>query len=185
MRRMVFIIAALVFTPFTYARGQVPVWELDQPVPLLQRGDRVRITFRCAVPPAGAKDSYVFCADAVGVLGALTTDSIVLRLEHEHRRFAISSPAVARLQVSQRQKTRLVRGVALGLGVGAAAGLLFGWGGTGGDSDKLSVPAVLAGAGLGLVGGAILGVRVRADEWQDVPLARSVIVLEVPVILRF
>jgi hypothetical protein len=127
-------------------------------------------------PGARVRFSYPGDGTRTGSVVSLTRDTLVVRLADSPESAHLALDRVARLEVSlgMQSRTRHVKkGLAIGAGLGAAAGLFAPC--SGGPQPICVSP--LAGAVLGAIGvgaegavvGLIVGVR-RSEKWEWVPL---------------
>lgn len=143
----------------------VGVLVLPQPISAqsLASGARVRFSY----PGEGTR---------TGTVVSLTRDTLVVRLADSSGSARLALDRVARLEVSlgMQSRTRYVKkGLAIGAGIGAVAGLIAPC--SGGPEPICVSP--LGGAALGAIGGGaegslvglIVGVR-RSEKWEWVPL---------------
>ncbi len=160
MRLVIFLVAALVVTPFAGAAAQEPQ--------AVKVGDKVRVSHDCATR----------CQEDRGTVDAIDADSIVLRAEQDQSRVAILLPSIARLGVVRGQKSHWVTGAVIGgvvLGAataGAVVAVCDPWGGrpTCDVTTGQMVAGIAAGAVVGAAIGAGLGSLSKSDRWEDVPL---------------
>ncbi len=151
--RIVWLAAALVLT------GSVDLF--GQKAPLVAQGDRVRVT---------APNERV-----VGTFTVLKPDTLVVSVES--RRLAIPFASVTSLEVSRGQKSKSGKGALIGLGAGAAAGVVTALVGCADNScdDVTGLVVLIFGAGGALGGvliGAVIGSFIQTDRWETVPLDR-------------
>jgi hypothetical protein len=127
-------------------------------------------------PGARVRFSYPGEGTRTGSVVSLTRDTLVVRLADSPESAHLALDRVARLEVSlgMQDRTRHVKkGLAIGAGLGAVAGLIAPC--SGGPQPICVNP--LAGAVLGVIGGGaegalvglIVGVR-RSEKWEWVPL---------------
>ncbi len=160
MRLVIFLVAALVVTPFADTAAQEPQ--------AVKVGDKVRVSHDCATR----------CQEDRGTVDAIDADSIVLRTGQDQSRVAILLPSIARLRVVRGQKSRWVTGAVIGgVVLGAAtAGAVVAFCDPSGRSPNCSpttgqfVTATAAGAVVVAAIGAGLGSLSKSDRWEDVPL---------------
>jgi hypothetical protein len=135
-------------------------------------GSRVRI----ARPCADAAAASVACAPLVGTLVSRTGERILVRDGAGQEHSVLLDPSV-HLSVGRERRRTL-----LGLGIGAAAGLVTGFAlaesckneqGDDPELCNLGYLAVIPGAGIG----ALIGSRVRSTRWVSVPLGDTALEL--------
>ena len=133
-------------------------------------GDTVRVT-----APSMDMD------DSVGTVAALETDRLTVQVEERADALSVPLADVTKLKVRRGQKSNAGKGALIGLGVGAAAGVITAllscadsqcdWDNAG--DDVTGYTAVVLGAGGALLGagiGAIIWSSIKTDRWQTVPL---------------
>ena len=133
-------------------------------------GDTVRVT-----APSMDMD------DSVGTVAALETDRLTVQVEERADALSVPLADVTKLKVRRGQKSNAGKGALIGLGVGAAAGVITAllscadsqcdWDNAG--DDVTGYTAVVLGAGGALLGagiGAIIGSSIKTDRWESVPL---------------
>jgi hypothetical protein len=151
-----------------------------QQAPILERGQRVRVS---------APD--VFVVQSIGVLGALTTDSVVLLFE-PYRRVAIPRAAVRVIEVSRGRVSSMGPAAGVGAVAGAVIGALIAQSTykdpCGGAADtsfakvgcqllsttqgEATVGGALLGCLAGGLGGLLIGSALATERWERVPLDR-------------
>lgn len=133
----------------------------------VQPGQRVRV-----------RSTVVHTPELTGVVESIGPDTLRVRDDDRSMATAVSLATVDRLQVSRGRHSRWVTGAAIGLGVGVAAGVLIGLT-TSSEDDWLFGPGASAFLGavlfgpIGAVTGGIVGLVVRTERWETVPLDRA------------
>jgi hypothetical protein len=155
--------ALLVMILATVARSGV-VAQVGGPV---QPGQRVRVS-RIEHTPA-----------IIGEIGAIVADTLIVR--HPGglggtATTAIPLSSIARLQASRGQRSKWATGLLVGLGVGVGGGAVVGAATCHGDlllttGDCAVMGAALFGA-IGAVSGTVVGLLVKTERWETVPLDR-------------
>ncbi len=158
--RAVVLAAALVLT------GSADLF--GQEAPPVAPGDRVRIA-----APEIVNDRVV------GTVVALKPDTLAVNVENRDSPLALPLASLTKLEVSQGQKSRTLKGAGIGFLVGGAAGLATAAlaCAIAGDCDAddpytglvYAVFGVL-GAGVGTLTGAIIGSTIKVDRWDTVQL---------------
>jgi hypothetical protein len=147
--------------------GWIAVLAVAQPLkaqePSIEPGARVRI-----------KASSVFPQPIVGTLESVHDSTLVFR-SGQTAPLEIRFSQIERLEVSQGKKSNagtgaLVGGL-IGTAVGAVVGLVFAQGTD--MPEGLPVMIGAAGAGSGVLLGALVGASDQSDRWVEVPLARK------------
>jgi len=144
-------------------------------------GDRIRLTHSCAPKERlGGQGMLEICRRDVGILAAIATDSVVLTRKGKRALSAsvLSLKAVETSQGMTGRKTsafRVVGGSVLGLVVGFCVGALIGHVALDGPNCEDCYGSWLIGipgAGLGAIGGGVIGYRskIPAERWELVPL---------------
>ncbi len=145
----------------------------------LRSGQRVRIT-----------SSHYRLDSEVGHVISSTTDSLIVQLDRvrTEQTLALSLAALDRVDVSRGTRHRTQRGALIGLGVGAAVGLVVGFA-TYEECNPIperplsdlvcfmaptsaAEQGVLGAATVGFIGagiGAIVGSVIRWDKWEQIP----------------
>ncbi len=133
------------------------------------------VTVRVSAPPVVEKH-------VVGFVVSLDRDTLVLNVEGRAAPLMIPLVSVGVLEVHRGRKSRIGRGALIGLGVGVAVGGVSGFGLCEMDETKSGCEfhehifgSLISGALFGLLGGgfgALIGVAVRTDRWEAVPLER-------------
>lgn len=130
----------------------------------LQPGQRVRVRSTVAHTP-----------EVAGVFEGVRGDSLMVRDDDRSVATAVPLATVDRLQVSRGRHSHWITGAAIGFAVGAATGVIAGVAGHN-DADWLfsSGASAFLGAVLlapvGAVTGLVVGLMVRTERWQTVPL---------------
>jgi hypothetical protein len=163
IRQFTLVAAGLVAAGGTLAAQTTPV----------DPGSRVRI----ARPCADAAAASVVCAPLLGTLVSWSGDTILVR-DGDGQEHTFRADQSVRVSVG-RERRRTV----LGLGIGAAAGLVAGFAlaegcknDPGADDPELcnlGYLAVIPGAGLG----ALIGSRIRSTSWVSVPMGGTAVEL--------
>jgi hypothetical protein len=150
-------------------------WLQAQTVPEIAAGSRIRVS---TAPGFGGPSPLV--ATLVRSAG----DTLTVTSPADGAALSIPHSAITRLEISGGKQSRALRGLAIGMAAGTAAGGLF-WAlsssscegelcGTGFD-DVFSAMAGVAAVTLGAVGGGTVGLIVGAarpaERWHPVPLA--------------
>ncbi len=168
MRHATILVAILAFVPLASATAQVPV----------RPGARVRVTGPPICPP-----TYTICVggprlQSVGTFVTCEADSIIM--ESNGNVLALPLDSVTKLEVSWGRKTNTGMGAGIGFLVGGLVGARIGYasyeecsclGGGVGPETLALVGAVIGGFG-GLVTGALIGLEIETDRWEEVPLDR-------------
>ncbi len=167
-----FLAAALSFEVLGVARTLSA-----QQAPILERGQRVRVS---------APD--VFVVQSIGVLGALTADSVVLL--YEYRRVAIPRAAVRTLELSRGQVSRVGPAVIIGGLAGLAVGATIAANNykdpcegrqdlsvvpcklLSATQEEATVGGAILGGLVGGLGGLLVGSGLSGERWESVPLDR-------------
>jgi len=148
-----------------------------QPAPgAIRTGDRVRVSI---LVPVTASDSTGF--DSGGHHAGAVLHVLPESLELEGAERAIPWAYTSRLELSMGRHGNAGRGALYGALIGLVAGVVIGVtigrdenGGENSDNLEteggvaLGLGGLLAGAGIG----AIVGGRLKTDDWRDVPLAK-------------
>ena len=138
----------------------VPVAAISaQEPPQVEPGARVRVT---------AADNAI--RNRVGTLRELNADSIVLE-----DGLMLPLASVTRLELSRGRTANQTPGIVVGFLAGATIGAV--WGASAAreiDESATAVTLLAAGIGsaLGAVIGGIVGLGIRTDRWEEVPLHR-------------
>ncbi len=174
MRHVTILVAVLTITPLTNATAQVPV----------RPGARVRVT----TPPPPCPAWYTSCTrdsprHYVGTFVAWKGGTLVV--ETKGHILALPLDSVTRLDLSRGRKTNTGMGAVIGFFVGGLVGAGIGyasyeecvpqgWFSCIGDfgPETLAVAGALIGGLGGLVAGALIGLEIQTDRWQEVPLDR-------------
>jgi len=133
------------------------------PAPV-QPGQRVRVRSTVAHTP-----------ELTGVVEAVRPDTLIVRDDDRSVPTAVLLATVDRLQVSRGRHSHWITGAAVGFAVGAATGVIAGVAGHN-DADWLfgsGASAFLGAVLLAPIGagtGAVVGLLVRTERWQTVPL---------------
>lgn len=133
---------------------------LSQTAPAIEQGDRVRIT-----APSLA------LTEAVGTVQEATSEALVVQFEYPRRVATVDRSDITGMDVSVRQERRVLKGLGVGMLIGAGSGVIIGL--ASGDDEgtffafSAEEKAAMAGIGLGLVGGAV-GLVVGAINTHDV-----------------
>lgn len=154
----------------------------QETTPGLEAGDRVRVTFPCdrALGTAFQPTGRVCRSD--GRLALLTRDTIVIAAGNSTTAHSLES--VSRVEVGTGTKSHWLPGAAIGFAVGwTAAYVALSSGGSTSTCDQsanqdavsvgecVALSALVGGVpGFGL--GALVGIFIRSERWQDVPLDR-------------
>jgi hypothetical protein len=141
----------------------VPLVSLSAQVhPTVEPGARVRVT---------APDQSM--EELIGTFLTLSDGSMQFASVSGDEPRTISLSSITRLDVSRGRKSHPWRGAGVGFLAGALAGAIIG-SGSGADWDLPAEHAALLGAGfLGLVGtvvGAVAGLSIKTERWEEVPL---------------
>ncbi len=166
MRHATILVAILAFVPLASATAQVPV----------RPGARVRVTGPPICPP-----TYILCVggprlQSVGTFVTWEADSLIM--ESNGNVLALPLDSVTKLEVSWGRKTNTGMGAGIGFLVGGLVGATIGYasyeecsclGGGVGPETLALVGAVIGGFG-GLVTGALIGLEIETDRWEEVPL---------------
>jgi hypothetical protein len=140
----------------------------QEPAPL-QPGQRVRVRSTVAHAPV-----------LTGAVESIGRDTLIVRREDGAAAgvaTAIPFSGIAQLQVSQGRHSRWVRGMLIGAGVGAVAGAIIG-AATYDEDDWLfstgenAVLGALLFTPIGALTGAVIGLQVKTERWEGVPLDR-------------
>jgi hypothetical protein len=135
----------------------------------VQPGQRVRVQSTVAHTPV-----------LIGAVEAVGTDTLVVRrADGAGAGVATAMPlsSIARLQVSRGRHSKWLTGLALGAGVGAASGAVIG-AATHKDNDILfstgdnAVLGAIVFTPVGALTGMVIGLLVKTERWQTVPLDR-------------
>lgn len=134
---------------------------LAQPDRLVALGDRVRIV----APETGYKQ-------LVGQVTATTPDALSLKVDGSVGEFDVSRGDILSISRSVGHRRNTLRGLRVGLPVGAFAGIWFG------PKQKIvngapvggsPVPRnALAGGVAGVMLGALFGTLIRSDDWEPI-----------------
>ena len=135
-----------------------------QVAPSLGQGSRVRIT----APSLGLNE-------AVGAVQEATDEAFVIQFEFPRRVGPVERSEIAAMDVSIQRQRKVLKGLGVGLLLGAASGVVIGLA-SGDDEGGLIAftaeeKALMAGAMLGLTGGVvglIVGLVRRHDVWSPV-----------------
>ncbi len=169
MRHATILVAILAFVPLASATAQV------------RPGERVRVSGPPICPP-----TYTICVggprlQSVGTFVTWEVDTLVVQSNGD----TLSVPAnlVTRLDVSRGRKTNTGKGAGIGFLLGGLVGAVIvyasyeecvgGWACLGdlGPGANVAAGGVIGGLG-GLVAGALIGLEIQTDRWQEVPLDR-------------
>lgn len=149
---------------------------------VLRPGTRVRVAADCETdsfapgraPSPNRRDRPERCAQYEGTLAHLSADSMMLVVDQ--REVAVAHSSIRRVEVRNGTRGHSVAGAAIGAGLGFAVG--FAASATTDCSDdflqglcqtsQIAGPFVAGALGAGL--GALIGVLVRSDRWDAVPL---------------
>lgn len=118
-------------------------------------------------------------ATHTGTVTEMTDDTIVLAVKREGRRLAFHRRDIDRLTVRADGHPLAggFRGAAIGLLVGAAVGALYGnqIDDASGEYSRSDLQRIYgaAGAGIGVVGGAFVGVVLNLDRWSEVSFGKG------------
>lgn len=138
----------------------------QEPAPV-HPGQRVRVRSTVAHAPV-----------LTGAVESIGRDTMIVR--HEDGAgvaTAIPLSSVAQLQVSQGRHSKWVTGLLIGAGVGAVAGAIIGAATYDEDDPFFSagenaLAAALLFTPIGGLAGAIIGLQVKTERWESVPLDR-------------
>jgi len=137
----------------------VVAWSQDD-VSILA-GSRLRVTER-----EGRHDRYL------GTVGAMSRDSVVVRIDKSGRRAPFAWAGLSRIEVGKGKKGHTAVGAGIGLVAGVVVGGLIGAVTTNSDTDMEDWSNALAGAGigaaLGMIIGGVIGARHETERWSDV-----------------
>ena len=156
--------AALVAMVLTGVAGPDALAQANAPV---QPGQRVRLRSAVAQTP-----------ELVGVVEAVRPDTLLVRDDDRSVATAVPLTTVDRLQVSRGRHSHWVSGAGIGFVVGAATGAILGVAGHN-ESDWIIGPGASAFVGAVLLGpigagaGAAVGLMVKTERWETVPLAAA------------
>lgn len=134
---------------------------LAQPDRLVALGDRVRIV----APETGYKQ-------LVGQVTATTPDALSLKVEGSVGEFEVSRSDILSISRSVGHRRNTVRGIRVGLPVGAFAGIWFGpkqktVNGAPVGGSPVPRNALTGGVG-GVILGALFGSFIRSDDWVPI-----------------
>jgi hypothetical protein len=148
-----------------------------QTAPLVEEGSRVRITS----PSLGL-------TEAVGTVQGATDEELVVRFEYPRRLATVDRSDITGMDISVRRERKVLKGLGVGVLVGASSGVLIGLASGDDEGSFLAFTAeekaMIAGLGLGLVGGAvglIVGALNRNDVWAPT-LPNDVDVAVLPIV---
>jgi hypothetical protein len=160
----------------------IPITPLSaQQPPPVEPGARVRVGQECrdAYTGRGATGLGRICPTDIGVLTAMTSDSIVLNTAEEGDLLAFALDSVTRIDVHRGRKSKWLLGMGIGFLAGSGAGALVGTSldcteylGTTSNEASCTGLGALGGAAVGAVVGALVGSSIRTDKWEEVPLDR-------------
>ncbi len=111
----------------------------------------------------------------VGIIEELNPDGLLLRLEDRDSPQAIPFASITRLEVSRGKKSRFLKGLGVGLLLGAVSGTAIGFASSDDPpwffsfSAEAAVLGVLGGLAGGVIGG-VIGATTKVDRWQELPL---------------
>ncbi len=130
----------------------------------LQPGQRMRV-----------RSTVAHTAELVGVFEGVRADTLMVRDDDRSVATAVPLATVDRLQVSRGRHSHWMTGAAIGFAVGAVTGVIVGVAGHN-DTDWLigsGASAFLGAVLLAPIGagtGPVVGLLVRTERWQTVPL---------------
>lgn len=134
---------------------------LAQPDRLVALGDRVRIV----APETGYKQ-------LVGQVTATTPDALSLKVDGSVGEFEVSRSDILSISRSVGHRRNTLRGIRVGLPVGAFAGIWFGPKQKFVNGDPVGGSPVprnaLAGGVAGVILGAVFGTFIRSDDWEPI-----------------
>lgn len=156
MRRAVLVGVVLAGVAWSDALAQAPA-----PV---KSGQRVRVRSTVAQVP-----------ELTGVVETIRPDTLMVRDDDRSVATAVPLATIDRLQVSHGRHSHWIRGAAIGFGAGVVTGATLG-AASGNDwlftsSENAFIGAILF-APIGAVTGAVVGLLVRTERWETVPLER-------------
>jgi hypothetical protein len=132
----------------------------------VQPGQRVRVRSTVAHTP-----------ELVGVVETIKPDTLMVRDDDRSMATAVPLATVDRLQVSRGRHSKWITGAAVGFVVGAGTGAILGAAGHN-ESDFIFGPGASAFLGavllapVGALTGTVVGLLVKTERWQTVPLGR-------------
>lgn len=140
----------VLLTPVTTVRGQA-----------IAVGDRVKLTAM----------SYGF-HERIGTVRSVSNDRLEFHPSDSTKSVEIGYPAISVLDKSIGRKASIAQGALYGAGAGVLIGGVAGTScGRSFGGDSCAGPRILAGAGIGLVAGALFGLAVlRTDRWLRIEL---------------
>lgn len=146
--------------------------------PVLAWGQRVRVAYRCKL----ARDQVTECRESrsprrnTGYVQSVDADTLRMRAEESDAELAIPSSSIAQLWVVEGRKGNFWTGFGIGLLAGGVIGGAIGsteefcimsWGDCGQAATGIGV---VIGAPAGALLGGVVGLLIRSDRWEEVPL---------------
>lgn len=154
----------------------------QEPVPVLEAGSRIRVTFPCEMAFGKVPQSSGRACRSDGRLARLTGDTIVIEAGDSTATHPLKS--VSRVEASAGTRSHWLAGAGIGFAVGwTVAYVALSSGGStstcdqSANQDAASVGGCIALATLvgGMPGfglGAVAGLFIRSERWREVPLNR-------------
>ncbi len=175
LRELAFFVPMILMASGAPLMGQEPAAGLDV-------GSRVRLTFPCELASPSFPESAGRTCRSDGRLALLTGDTIMIAAGDSTLVYDLN--AVSRVEVSRGRKSHWLAGAGIGFVVGAAtAYVALSSGGSTSTCDQsanqdavstgecIALAALVGGVpGAGL--GAVAGLFIRSERWQDAPVDR-------------
>ncbi len=146
---------------------------------VLEQGQRVRVAYRCKL----VHNQVTECRDSrsprrsTGYAQSVDDDTLRIRAESSDAELAIPRSSIAQVWMVEGKKGNFWPGFGLGLIAGGVIGGVIGstqefciiWSGCGQSAAGIGV---LIGAPAGALLGGVVGLLIRSDRWEEVPLDR-------------
>ena len=141
---------------------------------LLMPGDRVRISAPEFFQKMEISQPARKIKSVVGTVMAANPDTLFLKVDNQHEPMIISVPfaSLKRLEVKRGKKSKIGSGAGVGFLVGAITGAAIFYNADEEGNDFSPENAALAAVKLGILIGAGIGLNMRSDRWEEVPLKR-------------
>lgn len=179
--RAAFIRSSRCFFPMILMASGAPLMA-QEPAAGIDAGSRVRLTFPCELALPSSPESAGRTCRSDGRLTLISGDTILMVAGDSTLAYDLN--AVSRVEVSRGRKSHWLAGAGIGFVVGAAtAYVALNSGGSTSTCDRsanqdavstgecIALAALVGGVpGAGL--GAVAGLFIRSERWQDVPVDR-------------